>query len=95
MLDISLDKSVVRRFGPAFRVWVQKEDSTAAPVLVPDCKSLRNHGHFWWHWKWHKFNRGNQIAIPSPCVSRRYFDRHGDSHVEILVLQGDPKFGRR
>ncbi len=27
--------------------------------------------------------------------AKRYFDRNGDSHVEILVLQGDPKFGRR
>ena len=95
VLDISLDKSVVRHSGPAFRVWVQKEDTTTAPGLVPDCKSLNNHGHFWWHWKWHRFNRGTKIAVPSPCVSRRYFDRQGDAHVEILVLQGDPKFGRR
>ncbi len=95
VLDISLDKSVVRRSGPAWRVWVQKEDTTTAPVLVPDCRSLRYHGHFWWHWKWHRFNRGAKIAVPSPCVSRRYFDRQGDAHVEILVLQGDPKFGRR
>lgn len=95
VLDISLDKSVVRRFGPAFRVWGQKEDVNAPPFLIPDCQSLRKHGHFWWHWKWHKFKKGNKIAVPSPCVSRRYFDRNGDSHTEILVLQGDPKFGRR
>jgi Domain of unknown function DUF11 len=95
VLDISIDKSVVRRFGPAFRVWVQKEDTTIAPVLVPNCMSLRSHGRYWWHWRWHTFKRGAKIAMPSPCVAKRYFDRNGDSHVEILVLQGDPKFGRR
>jgi hypothetical protein len=35
------------------------------------------------------------IAKPSPCVAKRYIDAQGDSHVEILVLSGDPKFGRR
>lgn len=99
VLDISLDKSQVFRFGPAFRVWVQKENSTGPPVLVPDCKTGRDRDrdrdHFWWNWKWHKWFRGARIAIPSPCVSRRYFDRNFDSHVEILILQGDPKFGRR
>jgi len=95
VLDISLDRSVVRRFGPAFRVYVQKEDSTAAPVLVPDCRSLRFGGWFWWHHHWWSFRHGARVAKPSPCVSRRFFDRQGDSHVEILILQGDPKFGRR
>jgi hypothetical protein len=95
VLDISLDRSVVRRFGPAFRVWVQKEDTTIEPQLVPDCRSTRFHGRYWWHHKWWKFKRGQKIAKPSPCVSRRYIDRQGDSHVEILILQGDPKFGRR
>jgi hypothetical protein len=95
VLDISLDKSVVRRFGPAFRVWVQKEDLTVDPVLVPDCLSRNHHGWIWWHHKRFHHKRGTLIASPSPCVSRRYFDRNGDSHVVILILQGDPKFGRR
>ena len=64
-------------------------------MLVPECRSHKSHGHFWWHWKWHKFKKGNNVAVPSPCVNRRYFDRNFDSHVQILILQGDPKFGRR
>jgi hypothetical protein len=95
VLDLSLDRSVVRRFGPAFRVWVQKEDTTVEPQLVPECRSLRHHGKYWWLHKWWGFKRGQKVAIPSPCVSRRYFDRNGDAHVVILILQGDPKFGRR
>lgn len=114
-LDISLDKSIVQQFGPSWTVWVQKEDTTAPPVKVPDCKvettwtkhwhpgywdkGYWHHGHWhhgewhsgWWHWE----KTTKTIAKPSPCVSKRYFDKQGDSHVEILVLSGDPKFGRR
>jgi hypothetical protein len=94
-LDISLDRSVVRRYGPSWQVWVQKEDSTVAPQLVPDCRSVPVKTKYkkWGHWFWNvKFKK---VADPSPCVSKRYFDCNGDSHVEILVLSGDPKFGRR
>ncbi len=95
MLDISLDWSVVRRFGPAFNVWVQKEDPNVAPVLVPNCRVEDHSGRLWWHHHWWTFQRGATVANPSPCVSKRYIDRHGDSHVVVLVLSGDPKFSRR
>ncbi len=115
MLDISLDKSLVQIYGPSWTVWVQKEDTTAPPVKVPNCKveltwtkhwhkgfpgkSYWSHGHWhkgpwhhgWWFWKAHT----KRVAKPSPCVAKRYIDHQGDAHVQILVLSGDPKFGRR
>jgi hypothetical protein len=95
ILDLSLDRTLVRESGPAFRVYVQKEDQTVAPVLVPNCLERKHHGWVWWKHKRFHHKRGTRVAIPSPCVSRRYFDRNGDSHVRILVLSGDPKFSRR
>jgi hypothetical protein len=92
---MSLDRPVVRRFGPSFRVWVQKEDTTIEPQLVPDCKSRFGKGKYWWFKRWWNFRHNAKIAVPSPCVSRRYIDRHGDSHTVILILEGDPKFSRR
>lgn len=100
VLDISLDSSRVALWGPSFNVWVQKEDSYAAPTLVPDCKKKvvwakfwfkhHHHGYFFWYIKWVK-----KVAKPSPCVAKRYIDSHGDSHTRILILSGDPKFARR
>jgi hypothetical protein len=43
MLDLSLDKSIVQQSGPSWNVWVQKEDVTAPPTKVPDCKT-----EIWW-----------------------------------------------
>jgi uncharacterized repeat protein (TIGR01451 family) len=43
VLDLSLDKSVVQQFGPSWNVWVQKEDVTAPPTKVPNCKT-----EIWW-----------------------------------------------
>lgn len=80
---------------------------TTPPQVVPDCKSVAywvkvkhewrhwDHGPWKWSWRWEWVKRYKKIADPSPCVSRRYLDRNGDSHVEILILEGDPKFGRR
>jgi hypothetical protein len=43
MLDLSIDRSIVKQSGPSWNVWVQKEDPNAAPVKVPDCKT-----EIWW-----------------------------------------------
>jgi uncharacterized repeat protein (TIGR01451 family) len=62
MLDLSLDRSIVQQSGPAWNVWVQKEDPTVAPTKVPDCKT-----EFWWtkhkikvkEWKHGWWNHGH------------------------------------
>lgn len=106
-LDISLDKSVVQQSGPSWNVWVQKEDLSVPPKKVPDCKTeiwitwekvkikWWHHGHWHWDWKWFPKIHIQKVAKPSPCVSKRYIDKNGDAHTVILVLSGDPKFGRR
>ena len=35
------------------------------------------------------------IAIPSPCVDVRSVDANGDLTFDVLLLSGDPRFGRR
>jgi hypothetical protein len=53
---------------------------------------------WWFWWLFHRHDHlgpRSGIADPSPCVNARSVDRHGDVTFEILLLSGDPKFGRR
>ena len=95
-LDITWDKTVFGR-GLRSEIYVQKANET--PVRVPDCKPRP---------EWNRLTRfasallaalrlgpHSGFASPSPCVNARSVDRHGDLTFEILLLSGDPRFGRR
>jgi uncharacterized repeat protein (TIGR01451 family) len=105
-LKITWDKTVAGR-GIFSQLYVQK--ATAGPVTtVPDCAArpqFDRHHHevpgWWAWWLWFllhlrdHFGPHSGIANPSPCVNARSIDRNGDVTFEVLLLSGDPKFGRR
>jgi uncharacterized repeat protein (TIGR01451 family) len=105
-LTITWDRSVAGR-SIFSDLYVQK-DPHGPVVKVPDCSPRprfdSHHREFrgWWAWViwWlqhlrSRFGPHSGIASPSPCVNARSVDRHGDVSFEILLLSGDPKFGRR
>jgi uncharacterized repeat protein (TIGR01451 family) len=105
-VKITWDKTVAGR-GIFSKLYVQKAPNGAI-VQVPDCAARprfdsRHHeisGWFSWFIWWLLHLRSGLgphtgVANPSPCVDARSVDRHGDVTFEILLLSGDPKFGRR
>ncbi len=102
---ITWDRTVAGR-GLFSKLYVQKADGGPI-VVVPDCAPRprfdRHHHEYrgwwsWWLWFLHRdslLGPHSGVADPSPCVDARSVDRHGDVRFEILLLSGDPKFGRR
>jgi uncharacterized repeat protein (TIGR01451 family) len=105
-VKITWDKTVAGR-GIFSKLYVQKAPD--GPIVqVPECAPRPRYdsrhreirGWFSWFiwWLLHLrsgFGPHSGIANPSPCVDARSVDRHGDVTFEILLLSGDPKFGRR
>jgi uncharacterized repeat protein (TIGR01451 family) len=105
-LKVTWDRTVAGR-GIFSDLYVQK-DPTGPVVKVPECAPRPRFDRFhheyrgWWAWViwWLQHLRArlgphSGIASPSPCVNARSVDRNGDVSFEILLLSGDPKFGRR
>ncbi len=105
-LKITWDRTVSGR-GIFSQLYVQK--APGGPVVtVPDCAARprfdsRHHEYhgwlswlIWWLLHLHDhFGPHSGVANPSPCVNARSVDRNGDVTFQVLLLSGDPKFGRR
>jgi uncharacterized repeat protein (TIGR01451 family) len=97
VLTIRWDKSVVGR-GLHSKIYELKDGQTTATV-VPECANdpRWTKAEKFFHTILRLLGLGpwGTRAVPSPCVNKRFFTPDGDLAVEILVLSGDPSFGKR
>jgi hypothetical protein len=79
-LKIVWDKTIVST-STSFAIYVQKQDG--GPIgTVPNCRNYGSEDH-------------PDVADPHPCVELRKRRSNGDVEAHILLLSGDPRFGRR
>jgi hypothetical protein len=95
-LTIRWDRTVL---GRGLRSTIYKlQDGHTTATVVPECANdpRWTRAELFFHTVLRLLGLGpwGTRAVPSPCVNKRFFTPDGDLVVEILVLSGDPSFGR-